>query len=296
MLCQIITDSEIYAPTRRRRVSLTVGWAPGTSVARRTLALMQARDDEAAWPVLRAQVAAQAAQLTAPDPGASGGLCALCRGPARSGQDRCFRCDRYAEYLPGLLPDVVVPVAYAPKGGPHATNLWRYKSGHPGAAAAQAELRALLLVFLRAHGTCVWRRAGAPGPSHVAVVPSRRGRSGAHPLERLAAPYLTLSRARLALARPDDPAAHDPDPSRFRAERLAGASVLLLDDTWTTGASAVSAAAALRLAGARSVALVVLGRHLDAAAAAAAGPGESSPLAMPLRPWLCAVHAPGRTQ
>jgi hypothetical protein len=265
-------------------------------VAGRTVAHMQARDEAAAWPRLRAQVAAQAAQLTAPDPAAASGLCALCRGPGRPSLARCYRCDRYAQYLAGLLPDVVVPVAYAPKGGPHATNLWRYKSGRPGAGAARAELRALLLVFLRDHGTCVWRRAGTRRASHVAVVPSRRGRSGPHPLQQLAAPYLTLNWARLTLARPDDPAAHDPDPSRFRTERLAGASVLLLDDTWTTGASAVSAAAALRLAGAQAVALVVLGRHLDAGAVGAAVPRGCSPLAMPLRPWLCAVHAPGRTQ
>jgi hypothetical protein len=257
---------------------------------------MQAQDGPAVWPRLRAQVAAQAAQLTAPDPAAARGVCTLCRGPGRPSLARCYRCDRYAEYLPGLLPDVVVPVAYASKGGPHATNLWRYKSGRPGADAAQAELRALLLVFLRDHGTCVWRRAGTPGASHVAVVPSRRGRPGPHPLQQLAAPYLTLTWVRLTLARADDPTVHDPDPSRFLAERLTGASVLLLDDTWTTGASAVSAAAALRLAGARSVALVVLGRHLDAGRVAAPGRAEGPPPGIPFRPWLCAVHAPGHTQ
>ena len=279
----------------RQGSSPTAG-RPETSVARRTLALMQARHSAAAWPGLRARVAAQAARLTAPDPAAAGRLCALCWGPGQPGLEHCYRCDRYAQCLPGLLPDVVVPVAYAAKGGPHATNLWRYKSGHPGARAAQVELRALLLVFLRDHGPCVWRRAGAPGPGHVAVVPSRRGRPGGHPLRQLAAPYLRMTWARLSLAGPDDPTAHDPDPGRFRAERLPGASVLLLDDTWTTGASAISAAAALRLAGARSVALVVLGRHLDAGALAAAGPRGCSPLAMPLRPWLCAVHAPGGSQ
>jgi hypothetical protein len=254
---------------------------------------MQARDDAPAWPGLRAQVAAQATWLTAPDPAAAGGLCALCRGPGQPGLARCYRCDRYAQYLPGLLPDVVVPVAYAPKGGPHATNLWRYKSRRPGAEAARAELRALLLVFLRDHGACVWRRAGTRRASHVAVVPSRRGRAGPHPLQRLAAPYLRLSWVPMILARPDDLVSHDPDPGRFEAERLAGASVLLLDDTWTTGASAVSAAAALRLAGARSVALVVLGRHLDTVAP---GPDGRSPLTMPLRPRLCAVHTPGSSQ
>jgi orotate phosphoribosyltransferase len=39
--------------------------------------------------------------------------------------------------------------------------------------------------------------------------------------------------------------------------------VLLIDDTWTTGANAQSAAAALKSAGAGPVAAVVIGRHLN---------------------------------
>lgn len=51
---------------------------------------------------------------------------------------------------------------------------------------------------------------------------------------------------------------------KFRARRsLEGEAVLLIDDTWTTGASAQSAAAALKTAGAGAVAVVVIGRHLN---------------------------------
>ena len=39
--------------------------------------------------------------------------------------------------------------------------------------------------------------------------------------------------------------------------------MLLIDDTWTTGANAQSAAAALKDAGAGTVAAVVIGRHLN---------------------------------
>jgi orotate phosphoribosyltransferase len=38
--------------------------------------------------------------------------------------------------------------------------------------------------------------------------------------------------------------------------------VLLIDDTWTTGASAESAAHVLKAAGAGVVAVVVIGRHI----------------------------------
>jgi hypothetical protein len=44
---------------------------------------------------------------------------------------------------------------------------------------------------------------------------------------------------------------------------LDGEPVLLIDDTWTTGASAQSAAATLKKAGSGPVAAVVIGRHLN---------------------------------
>ena len=52
---------------------------------------------------------------------------------------------------------------------------------------------------------------------------------------------------------------------RYRAtQALAGdPAVLLIDDTWTTGGRAQSAAIALHDAGAAKVAVVVLGRHFD---------------------------------
>ncbi|MGB6573885.1 MAG: hypothetical protein WBF20_19585, partial [Trebonia sp.] len=46
---------------------------------------------------------------------------------------------------------------------------------------------------------------------------------------------------------------------------VTGTDVLLVDDTWVSGASAQSAAAALKAGGARRVALVVIGRHVDPA-------------------------------
>jgi hypoxanthine phosphoribosyltransferase len=54
------------------------------------------------------------------------------------------------------------------------------------------------------------------------------------------------------------------NPRKFAAiESLNGESVLLIDDTWTTGASAQSAAAALKQAGAGKVGAVVIGRHVN---------------------------------
>jgi phosphoribosylpyrophosphate synthetase len=71
-----------------------------------------------------------------------------------------------------------------------------------------------------------------------------------------------------ALVRAVAPIGHmAPDASAFRVReslrgQLEGRRVLLLDDTYVSGARSQSAAAALRIAGARSVVILVLGRVL----------------------------------
>ncbi|MHB1432371.1 MAG: hypothetical protein ACYCVZ_09695, partial [Streptosporangiaceae bacterium] len=190
------------------------------------------------WRQLRDLVAVQAPELSGPRPDLPE-LCAVCRGPAPPGSRRCYPCDLHHQVAEGTLADLVVPIAFAVKGGPHASRLWQYKSariaggdrdvpgpgsrsgqgpgtdlGHgldpgcgpgsgsgPGAdvrARAATRLLALLTVFLRDHGGCLWLAAGVGRPSHVAVVPSARTRPGPHPLASLLAPYLTLPWAGLA--------------------------------------------------------------------------------------------------
>lgn len=131
---------------------------------------------------------------------------------------------------------------------------------------------------------------GLPPPGRLAVVPTGAGRPGPHPLLRLVSPYLRLPGCPLAL-RPGRQG-RDLDPDRFQVlARPAGASVLLLDDTWVSGASAQSAAAALKLAGARHVAVIVLGRHLnpDDPVSAVLLAGLA---AVRYDPATCAVHPP----
>jgi hypothetical protein len=133
------------------------------------------------WQVLRSRARAATAGLPAvPEPGP--GVCASCRGPARRGFACCFHCGLHAQAAPGLLADVVAPVACAPKGSRLATDLWLYKSGRTGAREAGVALLAMLLVFLHDEGPRVWRRAGGTAPACACVVPSGRGRPGPHPL------------------------------------------------------------------------------------------------------------------
>jgi hypothetical protein len=237
----------------------------------------------AAWFTLRRRIT-----IYPPEPAGRPGVCAVCRGPSRTGYARCYQCAQHDLLGPGLLADAVVPISYSVKGTAFAASLWRYKSWFSPDPAARASLLALLLTFLHDHGRCVWRHAGMPAPGRLAVVPTGCGRPGPHPLLELAAPYLRLPVAGLVI-RPGEQG-RDPNPDRFRAERAwPGASVLLLDDSWVSGASAQSAAAALKRAGARHVVVVVLGRHVDPA------DRHSAPLAARLAPSgyvpdRCAVH------
>jgi len=201
-----------------------------------------------------------------------GGMdCRTCRGPVQAGFARCYQCDLAHARCAGLLADVVAPVAYAVKGGRLADDLWRYKSSAAGATEAGARLAAMLARFLREHSDQVWRAAGMiAGPGLAAVVPSGQGRPGAHPLAGIVAscvdvPIVPLSTASGAAARARGLADGVAAGWLTVGAAVAGADVLLIDDTWVSGASAQSAAAALKAAGARRVALVVIGRHVDPA-------------------------------
>jgi hypothetical protein len=247
-----------------------------------------------AWDILRRRLRPPAVCLypLQPYPPRPGGpaVCAVCRGPVRPGFARCYQCARHDLLGPGLLADAVVPVSYAIKGTAFAADLWRYKAWPAPGAAARTSLLALLLAFLHDHGACVWRQAGMPPPGRLAVVPAGSGRPGPHPLLEMTAPYLRLPLTRLAIRHGEQ--GRDPNPGRFDAERTGpGAGVLLLDDTWVSGASAQSASAALKRAGARRVAVVVLGRHIDPADRLG---GQLAARLLPARydPAECAAHDP----
>ena len=208
--------------------------------------------------------------------------------PGRPGFARCYQCDRHELAGRGLLADAVVPISYAVKGTALAADLWGYKSRGAPSPGARTALLALLLVFLRDHGACVWSQAGMAAPDRLAVVPAGSGRPGPHPLLRLVSPYLRLPLAGLAI-RPGSQG-RDLNVHRFRADQSAeGGRVLLIDDSWVSGASAQSAAAALKLAGARQVAIVVLGRHVDPADPRA-GPWTARLRPGPYKMSACAVH------
>ena len=207
-----------------------------------------------------------------------------------AGFARCYQCDLALSQAGGLLADAVAPIGYAVRGGPLAADLRRYKSDRAAAAevaAAAARLREMLGAFLAGRGGSVWAAAGMRGgPSAVAVVPSGQGRPGDHPLVGLVRSCVALPLVRLSVV-PRAIHTRGVNPGWVRAgDPVAGADVLVVDDTWVSGGSAQSTAAALKLAGARRVAVVVLGRHVNPAdprSAAFLESAKNSPQAVPWR-------------
>jgi hypothetical protein len=203
--------------------------------------------------------------LSVPVPSIGGVTCRTCRGPTPVGLARCYQCDLARRQAGELLADAVRPIGYAVRGGRLAGDLWRYKSDGPGAAESANRLREMLAGYLRDHGEPLWAEAGmAAAPGIAAVVPGGRGRPGGHPLPGLVRSCVDAPLVGLSVA--PEGAAHrrGVDPGWLRVDGfVAGADVLVVDDTWVSGGSAQSAAVALKLAGARYVAIVVIGRHVN---------------------------------
>jgi predicted phosphoribosyltransferase len=138
---------------------------------------------------------------------------------------------------------------------------------------------------LRRHEACLADRLSVrPAFDVVTVVPSgERARDDAHPLRRIVGEVVEPTRNRYEHLLRRSEIALTPrvvQTSRYETvTALHGESVLLIDDTWTTGASAQSAAGALKAGGAGIVAVVIVGRHVhedfeDNAARLAALPRE----------------------
>ncbi len=198
--------------------------------------------------------------LLAPRPGP--GVCTTCFN-LTDGYTRCYACAHGGDSI-----EVVAPISYSVAGEQLHHALAAYKRSSAAWTRSLADqLAAVLWRFLTHHEPCLARRAGVDGFPLVTTVPSGDpARPVSHPLRQIVAEVVGPTRRRWApLLRRSTAAVplHTFSPDRFLAEvRLDGEPVLLVDDTWTTGASAQSAAATLKKAGAGPIAAVVIGRHL----------------------------------
>ena len=182
-----------------------------------------------------------------------------------AGYARCYACAHGQ-----LVLDAVAPISYSVGREQLHHALASYKRLHGDVARRLgAILAAIVWRFLAEHERCVALAAGAPGPFDiVTTVPSGdRTRDERHPLRWIVGDLVGPTRERYERLLQRSAAEIAPrtfSPDKFEvANQLNGQTVLLIDDTWTTGASAQSAAARLKAAGAGPTAAVVIGRHLN---------------------------------
>ena len=190
-------------------------------------------------------------------------VCTVCLQLTSAGYPTCFQCGHHDRYA-----DAVLPVSYSVHGGQFHLALAGYKRDDAaGARQLKMQLAAVLWRFVRGHERCLARKVGVERFEVVTTVPSGSPeRDDEHPLRRIVGHIVgdtrdryerLLVRSEVAVeARTVHPAKYDP------TRQLDGEAVLLVDDTWTTGASVESAAGALKVAGGGPVGVIVLGRHV----------------------------------
>ena len=199
--------------------------------------------------------------MLGPQPGPD--VCSRCFNFTR-GYEHCYACAHVEQWL-----GVMAPISYSigREQLHHALAQYKRLKGEMARQLA-VQLAAVLWRYLAGHERCVASAVGVSGFELVTMVPSSdRARDEHHPLRWIVGEVVAPTRDRHErLLRRSSCAlgAHAFSPEKYEPLReLNGESILLIDDTWTTGANAQSAAAALRSAGAGPLATVVIGRHLN---------------------------------
>lgn len=218
----------------------------------------------------------------------AGVTCAVCTTPV-GGRHRCLTCER--AYTAAALSEIVVPLIYGIKGNQSAGVLRGYKDDpRPSTRARYARtVNRLLYLAITLHERCVETQAGQPIDMRL-TIPSSKDRPGPHPFAAIALRMNAIGQSPCLAPRYGAIHDHSTSARHFRltpAVDLTRRHVLLLDDTWTSGASAHSAALTLRRAGAQRVSVMVIGRWLAAGHASTARFVEG--LQNPYDPRVCPV-------
>ncbi len=182
-----------------------------------------------------------------PVPADQPGICEVCRTALRDGRSHCFWCSQYRDIR-------VVPITMSINLGLVHTHLRGYKDRTSASVRERMAVRlaALLRMFFVHHGECVG------GFDHVATVPSLRRDALRSVLDLLP----EFRRHPSGLLVPVDDGVGD--VANFDVSHdVAGARVLVIDDTFTSGESMLRAVDAVRDAGATLVGPVVIGRHVQ---------------------------------
>jgi hypothetical protein len=167
-----------------------------------------------------------------------GVTCAVCTTPV-DGYRFCSRCNQHRVHQGRA--DLVAPLTYAVKSAQSGYVMGVYKARSPVEEHYRV-VATLSLLALSRHVACAEVLAGMP-ITHWAAVPSLPAKPGEHPFHRIvkgSAPGAEVSLT--AAANCPNPRAVDANHFTPHRRLPANSHVLVLDDTWTSGGHAQSAA------------------------------------------------------
>lgn len=169
--------------------------------------------------------------------------CADCTAPVTPDYERCFTCNGYQgrNGLANATSFLTYAIAVQESG-----HLMRgYKAFRP-VAEHRLVVGLLLRLALERHISCVGTLVSRP-VTHWATVPSLPAKSYEHPWHALVIGHAPGTEVTLvAAARVEQPRTVNPRHFTCGNSLTRNSHVLLIDDTWTTGGHAQSAALALR--------------------------------------------------
>lgn len=201
-------------------------------------------------------------------------ICPTCGGPKRDGMPLCYSClglHKQARELgvEHLMADRVRIANYAIKYDQMYRVMDGYKRDRPESKDYRETLKYVLGNALVVHWNCLTHTSDGVMPSAWATIPSTKSseRYGKpHPLNELVSPMLTIPEVRLTA---NESKTRSIMPSTFSLNGSYSTGtlrhVLLIDDTWTSGGTAESAAIMLKQHGAMRVTVYCLARIIDLA-------------------------------
>lgn len=188
--------------------------------------------------------------------------------------------------------DLIVPITvYEGLSQVHRI-LKNYKaSSHPSQPTLRLQALAMLVHFFNLHSSCIASAAGGPWDA-ITTVPSTTGRSGQHPLALLVQRSRTIGHQYVeALVKgPADISNNNANDEGFIASRVSDRRVLIVDDTFTSGARAQSAASAITLAGGMTLAILPIGRYFNPSYTSDNQKYWARQTAIPFAWNVCCVH------
>lgn len=206
-----------------------------------------------------------------------GHVCPVCAGPKGTGFALCKACgDEKKQALalrPGGIPlaDTIRFGHYAYKGEQMYRVVQGYKNtGDPAANEYRKDIKYIAAEALAVHYPCIAKLTGNP-PTAWATIPSTkssRNYGKPHILTNLVSPFMDrIGIRQLHLQANTEKKHNDINPQAFslvsEGRQPDLRHVLLIEDSWASGATAQSAAAMLRLQGAAHITVYCMARIID---------------------------------